>query len=62
VAEAIRTALYMSLEERIARWNALMKALRASDVGLWASSYIKDLRRSGISGAPESRAERSAIR
>ena len=30
VAEAIRTALYMSLEERIARWNALMKALRAS--------------------------------
>ncbi|MBM6595196.1 alpha,alpha-trehalose-phosphate synthase (UDP-forming) [Microvirga pudoricolor] len=56
VAEAIREALQMGLEERIRRWEGLMSALRASDVTQWAATFLKDLKRSG-SGAGVGRRE-----
>jgi trehalose 6-phosphate synthase len=58
VAEAIREALYMSLEERVRRWEGLMKALRASDVTQWAATFLKDLKRSGSSGTQDRHREK----
>jgi trehalose 6-phosphate synthase len=43
VAEAIQQALHMSQEERIARWQAMLKVLWASDVSRWAAAFIDDL-------------------
>jgi trehalose 6-phosphate synthase len=43
VAEAIQHALHMSQEERVARWQAMLKVLRASDVSRWAAAFIEDL-------------------
>jgi trehalose 6-phosphate synthase len=43
VAEAIQQALHMSREERVARWQAMSKILRNSDVKRWAAAFIKDL-------------------
>jgi trehalose 6-phosphate synthase len=43
VAEAIQQALHMSREERVARWQAMLKVLWNSDVSRWAAAFIKDL-------------------
>jgi len=42
-AEALRLALDMGLEERKARWQALMDAARVYSVDNWASSYLARL-------------------
>ncbi|HWV19920.1 MAG TPA: trehalose-6-phosphate synthase [Devosia sp.] len=42
-AEALRMALDMSLDERKARWNALMAAAQAHNVDDWALSFLERL-------------------
>jgi trehalose 6-phosphate synthase len=44
MSDALRRALAMPREERIARWQGLMAAVRASDVGLWRDRYVAALR------------------
>ncbi len=44
VAEAIRQALDMPLEERRARWAAMAATLRRCDVGWWTGAFLRDLR------------------
>ncbi|MFN3352533.1 MAG: trehalose-6-phosphate synthase [Brevundimonas sp.] len=44
MSEAIRTALTMPREERVRRWESLMQAVRASDVGLWRDRFVAALR------------------
>jgi trehalose 6-phosphate synthase len=51
VAEAIQHALHMSQEERVARWQAMLKVLWASDVSRWAAAFIKDLAAKKVSRA-----------
>jgi trehalose 6-phosphate synthase len=50
----------MSREERVARWQAMLKVLWNSDVSRWAAAFIKDLAANKASGARRStgRAER----
>jgi trehalose 6-phosphate synthase len=43
VAEAIQHALHMSQEERIGRWQSMLKVLGSSDVSRWAAGFVKDL-------------------
>ncbi|GEO18465.1 hypothetical protein MAE02_61610 [Microvirga aerophila] len=43
VAEAIQHALHTSQEERVARWQAMLKVLWASDVSRWAAAFVDDL-------------------
>ena len=43
MSDALRRALAMPREERIARWQGLMAAVRASDVGLWRDRYVAAL-------------------
>jgi trehalose 6-phosphate synthase len=43
VAEAIQLALHMSQEERVARWQAMLQVLWASDVSRWAAAFVGDL-------------------
>jgi trehalose 6-phosphate synthase len=40
VARRIHEALYMPKEERIERWNALMRTLRNSDLDGWFNSFL----------------------
>jgi trehalose 6-phosphate synthase len=42
VAEAIQHALHTSQEERVARWQAMLKVLWASDVSRWAAAFVDD--------------------
>jgi trehalose 6-phosphate synthase len=44
-ADLIKAALEMPLEERLARYNALMAAVRKSDAGAWARSFLAELER-----------------
>lgn len=48
VAEAIRDALNMPLEERVTRWERMMSTLREHDVSWWAASFLKDLAASKV--------------
>jgi trehalose 6-phosphate synthase len=43
VAEAVRDALYMDREERIARWTRMMGVLRRTDISWWAETFLRDL-------------------
>ncbi|HEY8578300.1 MAG TPA: alpha,alpha-trehalose-phosphate synthase (UDP-forming), partial [Beijerinckiaceae bacterium] len=43
VAEAIRAALDMGLEERRARWRPMYDTIRRTDVRWWAASFLGDL-------------------
>jgi len=43
VAEALRNALEMPLEERQARWMAMMHVLRGNDVDAWCEGFLKRL-------------------
>jgi len=44
LADAIKRALAMPLEERIRKWTALMKVVRDTDVGIWRDEFVGDLR------------------
>ncbi|MCB5177271.1 alpha,alpha-trehalose-phosphate synthase (UDP-forming) [Microvirga lenta] len=52
VAEAIRDALYMGRDERIARWTRMMGTIRQTDVSWWASTFLKDLAGGKNAGRP----------
>jgi trehalose-6-phosphate synthase len=43
VAEAIREALRMGHEERVARWRTMIGPLRDRDVSWWAAAFLKEL-------------------
>jgi trehalose 6-phosphate synthase len=43
VSDALQHALHMSQEERVDRWQAMLKVLWASDVSRWAAVFIRDL-------------------
>ena len=43
VAEAIHDALAMPLEERVARWDAMMATLRRNDITTWRDSFVAAL-------------------
>ncbi|MFC0632412.1 alpha,alpha-trehalose-phosphate synthase (UDP-forming) [Brevundimonas balnearis] len=44
LSDAIKTALAMPREERMRRWEGLMQAVRASDVGLWRDRFVTALK------------------
>ena len=50
IADAIKRALLMPLEERIRKWRALMKVVRDTDVSIWRDDFVGDLKSVGISG------------
>ncbi|MFL9824509.1 trehalose-6-phosphate synthase [Rhodoplanes sp. SY1] len=52
IGAAIGTALRMSLEERIARWQAMMKVLRATSVQLWFADFVRTLDDSAYMALP----------
>jgi trehalose 6-phosphate synthase len=60
LSDAIKRALTMPLDERIARWTALMEAVRRSDVSLWRDNFVAALRAAG-GAAPEAGAPPAAI-
>jgi trehalose 6-phosphate synthase len=43
VAEAIRDALQMGQQERIARWRTMIEPVRDRDVAWWATAFLKEL-------------------
>ena len=47
VADAIAQAATMSLEERKARWRAMMDTLEAHDIDAWRRSYLTALMQAG---------------
>jgi trehalose 6-phosphate synthase len=51
-ADLIKAALEMPLEERLARYHALMAAVRKSDAGAWARSFLAELERVRSADAP----------
>jgi trehalose 6-phosphate synthase len=51
VAEAIRDGLHMSHDERVSRWQRMMRALRAQDISWWTSTFLKDLARTQPAGS-----------
>lgn len=50
VADAIKRALRMPLNERVRKWQALMKVVRDTDVGIWRDAFVGDLRAVAIRG------------
>jgi trehalose 6-phosphate synthase len=48
VAGAIRAALHMDIEERIARWRPMMETIRRQDVRWWSTTYVR-----ALTGGPE---------
>jgi len=52
VAERLREALYMSLEERVERWTALMRTLRGTDLQAWFHAFIAILNTPTVATAP----------
>lgn len=63
VADAIRDALHMSLEERQRRWRPMLATIKAYDVRWWASAFLKELtgRRSGETSGGGSSAKSSVV-
>ena len=59
MAAAIRTALYMPLEERQHRWRAMMLHLEVNDIHRWRTSFV-DALRSTKTGAADAPAEHAA--
>ncbi len=49
MADAMRRALEMPLEERRERWEDMMKAVRASDIGIWRDSFLTSLKKAPFS-------------
>jgi trehalose 6-phosphate synthase len=50
VADALQRALTMPLEERKARYNAMMEVLRRNDISLWRENFV-----TALAGAPYDR-------
>ncbi len=50
VADAIKRALTMPLEERVRKWQALMKVVRDTDVAIWRDDFVGDLLNVVITG------------
>jgi trehalose 6-phosphate synthase len=44
ISEALAQALSMSLEERVSRWESLMRGVRLFNVKVWRDSFVDDLR------------------
>jgi trehalose 6-phosphate synthase len=44
VADAIKRALTMPLEERKRKWQTLMQVVRDTDVGIWRDDFVSTLR------------------
>jgi trehalose 6-phosphate synthase len=55
VADAIKRALAMPLEERQRRWRALMDGVERDDVVVWRDSFVRDLA-AARNGGPRPRA------
>ena len=47
VADALQKALTMPLEERKARYDAMMEVLRRNDISLWRENFV-----TALTGAP----------
>jgi trehalose 6-phosphate synthase len=47
VAEAIRDALHMGQQERVARWHKMIEPMRNRDVSWWAGAFLKELAQQG---------------
>jgi trehalose 6-phosphate synthase len=43
VAEAMRDALYMGLEERRGRWSAMYRSVAERDISWWRTAFLDDL-------------------
>ena len=43
VADGLQRALAMPVEERQARWESMMAALRANDLGVWRRNFLRAL-------------------
>jgi trehalose 6-phosphate synthase len=43
VAEAIRIALHMPLDERVRRWEAMIERLRRQDIHAWRRQFLTTL-------------------
>lgn len=54
VANAMRRALRMSLEERIHRWQALDRVVRSQDIGWWCRSFLAALESRSVLLPPRS--------
>ncbi|HXH04125.1 MAG TPA: alpha,alpha-trehalose-phosphate synthase (UDP-forming) [Candidatus Competibacteraceae bacterium] len=52
MAEAIRRALEMPLEERRQRWQAMMDVLRRQDITAWRSAFLQELAAVPVQPAP----------
>jgi trehalose 6-phosphate synthase len=50
VADALQRALTMPLEERKARYDAMMEVLRRNDISLWRENFV-----TALTGAPYDR-------
>lgn len=48
VADAIRTALHMERDERIARWRSMKETISRQDVRWWSTTYLR-----ALTGGPE---------
>ncbi|MDP2763597.1 MAG: trehalose-6-phosphate synthase, partial [Brevundimonas sp.] len=44
LSDAIKRALTMPLAERKRKWEALMKVVRDTDVGIWRDDFVATLR------------------
>jgi trehalose 6-phosphate synthase len=62
VAEAIVTALNMAQNERVRRWEAMIRTLKETDVSWWAAAFLKGLsRRTRTRGATSTRCGRNDV-
>lgn len=61
VADAIKRALTMPLEERVRKWRALMKVVEETDVGLWRDAFVGDLTTIPIVGDGGGRFHQDAV-
>ncbi len=43
MSEAIRQAIYMDLDERVARWRGMYKTLVERDISWWTETFLKEL-------------------
>jgi trehalose 6-phosphate synthase len=59
IAEALQTARYMPLAERVERHRELMRGLLEEDLGHWRRSFVDALRYSRLSAAKTAVAEAS---
>jgi trehalose 6-phosphate synthase len=56
MAQALRTALEMTLPERLARWKAMMRILETNDVHCWRQDFVDALTATRANGARQAAA------